>query len=267
MTPKAASPDRRDRPGQSLGQADADEGAQRTVARRRHGIEAGDRPRLRQPDRAGVVEGPLDVLRHAEVRFDPPAERGERDGLRIGDAGVGSVRGGGLLRPELDPLGAPAGQRPHRDRLVPEPPVDDPAVLDREVVRVDHPRHDGLAQPRARVEHRAGAPPAHRVRGEQHPGDLRVDHPLDHHREPHLGVVDPEVGAVGDGAVRPQRGPAAAHRVEERLDPHDVQVGVLLAGETGRGQVLGGGRRPDRHRHVRRPVARITPSSRAHRRR
>ena len=124
-----------------------------------------------------------------------------------------------------------------------------------EVVRVDHPRHDGLAQPRARVEHRAGAPPAHRVRGEQHPGDLRVDHPLDHHREPHLGVVDPEVGAVGDGAVRPQRGPAAAHGVEERLAPHDVQVGVLLAGETGRGQVLGGGRRPDRHRHVRLPGA------------
>ena len=74
----------------------------------------------------------------------------------------------GLLRPELDPLGAPAGQRAHRDRLVPEPQVDDPAVLDREVVRVDHPRHDGLAQPRAGVEHRAGAPPAHRVRGEQH---------------------------------------------------------------------------------------------------
>ena len=93
------------------------------------------------------------------------------------------------------------------------------AVLDREVVRVDHPRHDGLAQPRARVEHRAGAPPAHRVRGEQHPGDLRGDHPLDHHREPHLGVVDPEVGAVGDGAVRPQRGPAAAHGVERAPRP------------------------------------------------
>ncbi len=175
--------------------------------------------------------------------------------MQASDPSAWPAARGLLRRPELDPLGAPAGQRAHGDRLVPEPPVDDPAVLDPEVVRVDHPRHDGLAQPRARVEHRAGAPPAHRVRGEQHPGDLRGDHPLDHHREPHLGVVDPEVGAVGDGAVRPQRGPAAAHGVEERLAPHDVQVGVLLAGEAGRGQVLGGGRRPDRHRHVRLPVA------------
>ena len=58
-------------------------------------------------------------------------------------------------------------------------------------------------------------------------------------------------GAVDDGAVGPQRRPAAAHRVEHRVRADDVEVGVLLAGEAGERQVLGGRRGAHRHRRVR----------------
>ena len=122
--------------------------------------------------------------------------------------------------------------------------VDDP------VVGVDRARDDGVAQARGGVDHAAGAAAADRVGGEEHARDLRVDHPLHDHGELGGRVVDARVGAVGHGPVRPQRRPAAAHRVQHRVDADDVQVGVLLAREARAGQVLRGGRRPDRDGHV-----------------
>ncbi len=44
--------------------------------------------------------------------------------------------------------------------------------------------------------------------------------------------------AVGHGPLGEERGPAAADVLEDRRRPHDVQVGVLLAREGGRRQVL-----------------------------
>ena len=52
--------------------------------------------------------------------------------------------------------------------------------------------------------------------------------------------------AVGHGPLSEERGPAPADVLEDRRWPHDVQVGVLLAGEGGRRQVLCRRARSDR---------------------
>jgi hypothetical protein len=44
---------------------------------------------------------------------------------------------------------------------------------------------------------------------------------------------------IGNGAVAPQRSPAAPHRVQQRFFADDIQVGILLAGERRLGQILG----------------------------
>ncbi len=62
--------------------------------------------------------------------------------------------------------------------------------------------------------------------------------------------VDGMAGPVPDRPVRPQRGPAVAHRRHQRVRADDVEIGVLLAGEARLGQVLGRRGRADGHRHV-----------------
>jgi hypothetical protein len=81
------------------------------------------------------------------------------------------------------------------------------------------------------------------------PAALRVDHPLHHHGELGARVRDARVGAVGHGPVRPERRPAAAHRVQHGVDADHVEVGVLLTREARAREVLGGGRRPHRDGH------------------
>jgi hypothetical protein len=71
-------------------------------------------------------------------------------------------------------------------------------------------------------------------------------------------VVDAGLLAVAHRAVGPQRGPASADRVEHRLHADDVEVGVLLPGEAGRRQVLGGGRGAHGDRHVPAVSGRVT---------
>ena len=88
--------------------------------------------------------------------------------------------------------------------------------------------------------------PGHRVGGEQHAGDRGVHHPLHHDGEPRRGMVDPVARPVGDRPVGPERRPAAADRVQDGVRPDDRQVRVLLPGEAGERQVLGGRRGPDR---------------------
>ena len=220
--PERRQPHRRDRAGAAPGPSRALRWTRRPGrARRRHGVERGDRARLGEPQRAVAVEGPLDVLRRAEVRLDPAAQLDEVAHLPVDEAG----------RPRPAPW------------VITRPSVDQP------VVGVDRAGDDGVAQPRRGVEHAAAAPAADRVGGEQHARGLCVDHPLHHHRELRARVRDARVGAVGHGPVRPERRPAAAHRVQHRVDADHVQVGVLLAREARAREVLGRGRRPHRDGH------------------
>ena len=84
--PERGQAHRRDRPVEALRHAEAevDRGARRVGRARSAGsgksVVIG--PGLGQPERAGRVDGPLDVLRRAVVRLDPVAERGQRADLR-----------------------------------------------------------------------------------------------------------------------------------------------------------------------------------------
>ena len=71
------------------------------------------------------------------------------------------------------------------------------------------------------------------------------DHALHADRERHLHVVEALGDAVADGAVGEQRGVAAPAGVKQRLVATDVQVGLLLAGKAGIGQVFRRGARTD----------------------
>ena len=62
---------------------------------------------------------------------------------------------------------------------------------------------------------------------------------------------DALTGPVGHGACGPQRRPAVEDRRRDTPPAPDVQVGVLLPREAGRGKVLGSGRGADRHRRIR----------------
>ena len=67
---------------------------------------------------------------------------------------------------------------------------------------------------------------------------MREDHLLHDHGHVDLSVVEAVLQAVGHSPVGEERGPAPADVLEDRRRPHDVQVGVLLAREGGRRQVL-----------------------------
>src|SRR5215204_7109710 len=149
-----------------------------------------------------------------------------------------------FARIEFDPLGAAARAGHDGDTLVSQAALDylsGRSVRD-EVVGVDHPRDDSLAEAWAGVYDCLTALPRDRVRGKQHASDRRVDHPLHGDGEAHAVWVDPVRSSVADGAVRPQRGPAAPHRVEHGLDADYVQIRVLLACEARLGQILSRGR-------------------------
>jgi hypothetical protein len=103
------------------------------------------------------------------------------------------------------------------------------------VVRVHRAGDDGLPEARAGIDDGLPAATGHRVGGEEHAGDLRVDHALDHHGQSHAAVVDAVGGSIGHGTVGPQRCPAAPHGVQHGVGADDIQVGVLLAGEAREG--------------------------------
>ncbi len=116
--------------------------------------------------------------------------------------------------------------------------------------------HDRLAQaPRGVDDHHLGEARL-RVEREHHAGApaIGADHALHAHRQRHVEVVVAVLLAVGDGAVAEERGHAVLVRPEQVGLAHHVEVALLLPGERGVGQVLGGGRRPHRHGEVVHPV-------------
>ena len=130
------------------------------------------------------------------------------------------------------------------------------AAVDHHVTETGHGVHDHLR-----------AAPGHRVRGEQHPGGSRVDHPLHHHGHRTASVGDARRLAVGDRPRARQRSPAVPHRVEQRLRAADAEHRLVLAGEAGLRQVLGRGAGPDGDRADRRAAGRPrrSPGSDPHR--
>ena len=116
-----------------------------------------------------------------------------------------------------------------------------------QLVGVHQPADDGLAESPGRADQHRVAAPSARVGGEHDPGRLRVDELLDHHGQTHLGRVDVLPSPVRHRPGGPQGRPAPADGVQHRVRAADVQIGVLLARETGTDQVLGGRRRAHGH--------------------
>ncbi len=182
---------------------------------------------------AVVCQTPFDVLRAAEVRFDPPPELYELHDLRIRQRRL-------LLPLRVDRhfLGTAGRQGVHGTLFGGDRPGDDFAVSHLEDVRVHQAGDQSLAEAEAGI-HGGDLPVARDGVGrEQDAGRLREDHLLHDHGHPDRTVVDAVPLAVGHGPLGEQRGPAPADVLEDRRRPHDVQVRVLLAGEGGRRQVL-----------------------------
>ena len=151
-----------------------------------------------------------------------------------------------LVGPVLD---AATRDPPDHDLAQPGPPLAyAPVRAEDVVVGRDQPGHHGLAQPAAGVDHDLVPGTGDRVGREQHARERGRHHLLHDDRDAHPGRVEVAPCPVGDGPLRPQRSPAAAHRVEQRVRADDVEVGVLLPGERGAGQVLRRGAGPDGHR-------------------
>ena len=192
---------------------------------RRDGIERRDVARLHDPELPVFVDGPLDVLRAAEVLLDTCPESGDLVQLRVAEDVAAALE--------------------HRAR----------SGFDDEVLGIHGARHELLAETPNRFDHCALAASGDGVGGEEHARALGIDHSLHDHREPEAARREIVSLAIRDGAVIPERCPALADRVEDGVLSSDAEDGVLLACEARVGQVLGRRRRTHRdRRRAERPV-------------
>jgi hypothetical protein len=93
-----------------------------------------------------------------------------------------------------------------------------------------------------------GPGPGDRIRGEDDAGHRRIDHPLDDHRRAHLVPAEAEVRPIGGCSLVVQRIPAVRDRCQQLGVAAHVEIGVLLTGKAGLGQVLRGRAGADRDR-------------------
>ena len=142
-----------------------------SVAGCRDGEQRGDRPALDDLD-VVVGQAPFDVLRVAEVGFDPPAQLFEPHGLGI-----------------------------RQRRVLPAGTLDDLAVPYRDDVGVHQAGDQGLARAEHRLDGGDLPVPRDRVRREEDAARLRNDHVLDHDRHAGRPVVDAVAEAVGHGPL------------------------------------------------------------------
>jgi len=77
------------------------------------------------------------------------------------------------------------------------------------------------------------------IGGEEDAGNCCLNHTLNDDREAHGALIDAQMVAVPDRAVRPKRGPAFSHRIENGLGADHVERGLLLTGEACTGEILG----------------------------
>ena len=196
-----------------------------------------------------TVFGPLHVHRSLVVLLDGACIAGQLENVLIGEAEASTVGlrrrdvAGRVLRLTLD--------EDHLHRLVPDQAAQHGAVagqvsrlVDVELIGVDGALNHVLAKAVGAcheddvVEARLG------VDGEHHTRRGKVGAHHLHHadRQRDLEMVEALVDAIVDGSVGEQAGETTAARVEETLRALDVEIGVLLAGEARRRQVLGGRR-------------------------
>ncbi len=128
-------------------------------------------------------------------------------------------------------------------------PARSAGLVDVELVRIDRALHDRFAEAVGGGDEHHVAESGIGVEREHHAAraEVAAHHVLHAHREGHLAVIEALVHAIGDGAIVEQRGVDLVHRREQAVAAAHVEEGLLLAGERGLGQILGGGRGAHRH--------------------
>ena len=123
-----------------------------------------------------------------------------------------------------------------------------------ELIRIDRALHHGLAQPVGRGDEHHVAKTRFGIEREQHAGtgDIRAHHALHARRQRHLGMGKAVMHAIGNGAVVIERRKHLPHIRQQVVVALHMQIGFLLPGKRGVGQILGRGRRAHRNRH---PIA------------
>ena len=206
----------------------------RPVVGHRHGEQRGDRPALDDGE-VVVDQAPLDVLRTAEMRFDPPAQPHEPQDLRVRQHRLPPP-----LRRDRRSSGAALGQGLDGVLLGADRLRDDLVVAHGVDVPAHHAGDQRLAEAPGGVHGGDPTVGGHGIGGEEDPGRLREHHRLhdDGHVDP--AVVEAVAPAVGDRPLGEQRRPAPPDVLEDRRHAHDVEVRVLLARERRGRQVLRG---------------------------
>ena len=207
-------------------------------------------PRLQDVELAvEAVLAPLDVHRALVVLLD-----GQRLPGQLLDLGVGEAEQRPLGLVGVDELGGLPDVRvvgvDHLDRLGADAALEhrgatgaQGGLVDVELVGVHGALDHRLAQAVGRGHEHRVVEAGLGVHREHHAGraDVGADHLLHAGRQRDRVVVEVVVHAVGDRAVVVERGEHLADRLQHAVDALDVQEGLLLAGERGVGQVLGGG--------------------------
>ena len=78
----------------------------------------------------------------------------------------------------------------------------------------------------------------HRLSGEHDARPLRLHHPLYHHGDPHLNVVQSMLLSVEDSSRLKQGSPASLHSGDDVCFTLNIKKSALLSGKRGFGQVF-----------------------------
>ena len=122
-----------------------------------------------------------------------------------------------------------------------------------ELVGVDRPLHDIFAKAIDAGHEYHVAKAGFGVERERHAagGEIGADHLHDRDRQRDLEMIEAVVDAVGNRAIREQRGEAAPARIHEIARPANIEVAVVLPGEARIRQIFGGGRAAHGDRDIR----------------
>src|ERR687886_834823 len=151
---------------------------------------------------------------------------------------------------QYNPLRPASWSRANNNALIAQTALNDLAGrrIGHKMIGIDGAGDHSLSETGAGVDHRLTALAGKGMSREEHASCNRINHLLDHHSQAHGRVIDAQALTVTDGPVGPQRSPAAFHRFEHRFDADDIEVGILLTGKTGEGQVFSRSRRAHSHR-------------------
>src|SRR5450631_2099367 len=161
------------------------------------------------------------------MRLNPCSKLCKSVDLNIGQTDFAASLGA------VHPLCATTGNSMDDDALLTGKALDDltGGRSDNEVIRVGCAGDHRLTQPRIGLDDRLASLAGQRIGGEEDAGNCCINHTLNDNREAHGALINPKMVTVPDRAVRPKRGPAFSHRIENGLGADDVEIGLLLPSE------------------------------------